>query len=196
MDLQVALSEFVDAAEDAFGTYAQDERSRSSLTRIFTVAKASDPIIFAEGHRPAFSKNLLGPLLAADYEDARLNRLMAGFREIEPHIRWRPRPVSNGTASANFPDNHANGMVFGPGGIVEDKTIMIGASLLAPHVRYPDHNHAPEETYLVMTEGEFRQEDNDWFSPGRGGSFYNRPGIKHAMRSGSGPLLAFWALHT
>lgn len=42
---------------------------------------------------------------------------------------------------------------------------MFGASLLAPNVRYPDHDHAPEEAYLVMTEGEFRWDDGGWFSP-------------------------------
>ena len=88
---------------------------------------------------------------------------------------------------------HANGMVVGPGGIEDRQDLLLGVSLLAPHVRYPNHSHAPEETYLVFSEGEFMQED-EWFSLGVGGSFFNPPGIKHAMRSGAKPLLAFWAL--
>ena len=58
----------------------------------------------------------------------------------------------------------------------------------------PDHTHLPEETYLVLSAGQFRQEDGPWFESGIGGSFYNPPGIVHAMRSGSEPLFAFWTL--
>ena len=60
--------------------------------------------------------------------------------------------------------------------------------------RRTTYDLAPEETYLVMTEGMFRQGDGNWFVPGAGGSFHNVPMIKHAMRSGEKPLLAFWAL--
>lgn len=70
----------------------------------------------------------------------------------------------------------------------------MGATLIAPNVRYPDHDHAPEETYLVLADGDFMQGDSGWFTPGVGRSFYNPPGIKHAMRSGEKPLFAFWAL--
>ena len=78
---------------------------------------------------------------------------------------------------------------------MEDREdLWLGVTLMAPRVRYPDHNHPQEETYLVLSPGEFKQADNDWFSPGIGGSFYNPPGIKHAMRSLDAPLFAFWAL--
>ncbi|TWI26842.1 dimethlysulfoniopropionate lyase [Mesorhizobium tianshanense] len=36
-------------------------------------------------------------------------------------------------------------------------------------------------------------QEGRWFAPG-GGSFYNPPGTRHAMRSNNAPLLAFWAL--
>ena len=85
-------------------------------------------------------------------------------------------------------------MILGPAGLEHRNDVWIGASLMAPFVRYPDHAHAPEETYLVLSEGDFRQGDGDWFTPGVGGSFYNSPWIKHAMRSGAAPLFAFWAL--
>jgi hypothetical protein len=85
-------------------------------------------------------------------------------------------------------------MIIGPGGLEERSDIWLGVTLMAPHVRYPDHNHTPEEVYLVMSPGAFRQGEGEWFSPGIGGSFYNVPKIKHAMRSTDTPLLAFWAL--
>ena len=46
----------------------------------------------------------------------------------------------------------------------------------------------------MLSEGEFRQGDGEWFEPGVGGTFYNPPGIVHAMRSGNKPLFALWFL--
>lgn len=71
---------------------------------------------------------------------------------------------------------------------------MIGVSLLAPRVRYPDHNHGPEEVYLVLSPGRFQHGDVGWVEPGIGGTFHNAPGIKHAMASNEAPLLAIWCL--
>jgi quercetin dioxygenase-like cupin family protein len=85
-------------------------------------------------------------------------------------------------------------MIAGPGGLEERDDLWLGVSLLAPHVRYPDHTHPPEETYLVLSEGDFMQGADNWMTPGIGGSLYNPPGILHAMRSGDAPLLAIWAL--
>lgn len=66
--------------------------------------------------------------------------------------------------------------------------------MLAPHVRYPDHRHPPEEIDLVMTPGRFRHGDSGWFEPGPGGTLHNIPDIDHAMASGATPLLAFCCL--
>jgi hypothetical protein len=65
---------------------------------------------------------------------------------------------------------------------------------MAPHVRYPDHNHPPEEVYLVLSPGWFQHGDSSWSEPGIGGTFHNVPNIKHAMASGDAPLLALWCL--
>ncbi|PZM15291.1 hypothetical protein CPY51_07545 [Rhizobium tubonense] len=117
------------------------------------------------------------------------------FRDIEPLLEWRRRPTYDKlTASENFVDGHANAMILGPGGIEDHRDVWLGVTLLAPNVRYPDHDHAPEEVYLVLSDGEFFQEGRGWFEPGVGGSFYNVPNIRHAMRSGDKPLFAFWAL--
>jgi hypothetical protein len=115
--------------------------------------------------------------------------------KIEPSLRRRRR-LSEASASDNFFEGHANAMILGPGGLENRYDAWLGATLMAPRVRYPDHNHAPEETYLVLSEGDFRHGDSSWFVPGVGGSFYNAPGIEHAMRSGDQPLFAFWALWT
>jgi quercetin dioxygenase-like cupin family protein len=86
-------------------------------------------------------------------------------------------------------------MIVGPGGLEDRKDVWVGLSLLAPDVRYPDHQHAPEEIYLVLTDGQFRQGEGEWFTPGVGGTLYNKPNILHAMASSANtPLLAVWCL--
>ena len=89
---------------------------------------------------------------------------------------------------------HANAIISGPGGIEERDDVWIGCSLVAPNTRYPDHKHPPAEVYLVLSDGEWRQENDDWFEPGVGGVVYNSPDIVHAMRSHEKPLLAVWCL--
>lgn len=126
--------------------------------------------------------------------DVKLGNLVANFLAIEPSLVWAKRPGKNDTASANFADGHVNAMILGPDGLEKRSDLLFGVSLMAPHVRYPDHNHAPEETYLVLSDGEFRQGQGAWFSLDVGGSFYNAPGINYAMRSLDTPLFAFWAL--
>jgi hypothetical protein len=123
-----------------------------------------------------------------------LSELVHAFKDVEPEIHWAVRAAGGVNASDNWPENHANGMIFGPGGIEERSDVMIGASLLAPHVRYPDHSHPPEEIYLVLTPGRFQHGSSDWFTPGVGGTLHNVPAIKHAMASGDSPLLALWCL--
>jgi hypothetical protein len=188
-----ALQSFVDAAFDAFDHFAQDARSRRSIAQIFSALK--EPASHGSGaasRLPACS--FLADALATAAAHPGLGVLVDRFAAIEPSLKWTRRPRYDGTASDNFADGHANAMIVGPHGLEDRTDVWIGVSLLAPNVRYPDHDHAPEETYLVLSRGEFQHGDSAWFSPGIGGSFYNEPGIKHAMRSVDTPLLAFWIL--
>ncbi len=188
-----ALQKFVDAAREAFDRHARDPQSRRAAGRIFSALEASAALRSGPGRRlPVCSWLDQALATAAAYRPA--EGLIERFRVIEPSLEWSRRPKSNATASDNFAEGHANAMIIGPGGFEDRTDVWVGVSLLAPRVRYPDHDHAPEEVYLVLSEGEFRHGESSWFSPGIGGSFYNEPGIRHAMRSGSAPLLAFWIL--
>ncbi|ASM74349.1 MULTISPECIES: dimethylsulfonioproprionate lyase family protein [Roseobacteraceae] len=143
---------------------------------------------------PLVCTHLFPALTDAANSDSQLSPLVNELRTLEPSLVWRPRTAGAG-ASANFLNDHANAMIIGPGGIEERSDVWIGLSLLAPGTRYPDHNHAPSEVYLVLSPGEFKQAGGAWFSPGVGKTFYNSPGILHAMRSTPDePLLALWLL--
>jgi hypothetical protein len=121
-------------------------------------------------------------------------RVADAFVALEPSLAWAPRPAGGPFASDNWPEGHANATVVGPKGLEDRDDLAIGASLMAPRVRYPDHDHGPEEVYLVLSPGRFRHGGSGWFEPGIGGTLYNQPSIRHAMASDDAPLLAFWCL--
>lgn len=185
-----ALQLFIDAALAAYRPRAPGAEAQASLDRIAALLETPGEARRRPGGRLQVCAHL-GAALAVDPGAEDLRRLLAAFRAIEPALDWTRRASYDETASANFADGHANTMIVGPAGLENRTDLWLGASLLAPYVRYTDHAHAPEETYLVLSEGAFRQGDADWFTPGPGGSFYNPPWITHAMRSANQPLFAF-----
>lgn len=187
------LQLFVDTAFVAFDQFAQSTEARVSILQIFAALERPGAERGGMGSRLPVCDDL-GAALSIETPHKSLHRLIARFKEIEPQLEWRCRTNDDGTASGNFAEGHANAMIIGPGGLEERSDIWLGVTLMAPNVRYPDHDHAPEEVYLVLSSGEFHQGGGGWFSPGIGGSFHNVPGIKHAMRSVNTPLFAFWAL--
>jgi quercetin dioxygenase-like cupin family protein len=137
--------------------------------------------------------HLPAALEAAAEAPSAVARHAAALEALAPQLIWRRRP--NAEDDPKFTAGHANSTIVGPGGIEDRSDVWVGISLLAPGVVYPDHRHPPEEIYLVMSEGDWRQNDGQWHTPGQGGIVYNPPGIVHAMRAGPrAPLLATWCL--
>lgn len=189
------LQRFLDAAEVAFLEYAKDQRSLNSVQQTFVSLGGARKINRTNGLRlQVCQDHLVSAVSSKCSQEPILSHLVETFFAIEPAIAWQRRGGENSDASDNFYDGHANGMIIGPGGVENRSDVWLGVSLLAPNVRYPIHTHPPEETYLVMSEGEFLQNAGPWFEPGIGGSFYNPPSILHSMRSGPVPLFAFWLL--
>jgi hypothetical protein len=194
MERSEALQDFLDATFVAFDRCAEDVRSRDSIKRIFSLLEAPARQRTEPGHRLSVCTRFLAEALAVRSDAPPLRALLKAFRSIEPSLEWATKSAYDDSASRNFPTGHANAMIVGPKGLEDRRDLWLGVTLMAPHVRYPDHDHPPEETYLVLSESEFMQAGNGWFAPGIGGSFYNPPGIRHAMRSGDKPLFALWAL--
>jgi len=197
MEREPALQQFLQTAKQAFTHYVQGGKAASIMVEqaFASLEDCCSPATLS-GQRLPVVDAWLETATSIELQDLLLQQMIKNFVAIEPRIKWQRRPhLDMATASANIVDCHANGMIFGPGGIEESKDVWLGLTLLAPHTRYPDHSHPPAEVYLNMSAGEFRQADGDWFAPGVGGSFYNVPSIIHAMRSTDTPLLAFWLLH-
>jgi mannose-6-phosphate isomerase-like protein (cupin superfamily) len=121
---------------------------------------------------------------------AQATPLNAALRAIAPDLTWYRRPGGD----RRFQDSHANTMLLGPNGLEPREDLWIGATLMAPNMDYPVHHHPPEEVYLVLSEGDWWRDGTGWFTPGVGGTLYNQPDIRHAMRSHDRPLFAIWAL--
>ncbi|WP_120500735.1 dimethylsulfonioproprionate lyase family protein [Roseovarius sp. EL26] len=189
------LQDFLDALKAAFQTHVTAPTSKRSLATIFEALETSGSSSERNEHRLPVCKHLDQALAPLQHQDAGLQRVGDTFRQLEPKLNWRKRDGDWTGASDNFADSHANALIMGPAGLERRTDVWIGVTLLAPHVRYPDHCHPPEETYLVISDGVFRNDEADWCTLGPGGSFFNPPGITHAMRSDAKPLLAFWVLN-
>lgn len=185
------LQDFLDATLPAMRARARDGDSPASLRRISTASVLPGEPGSGPARLPAC--DWLDRALGRKVGDVDLAAVLRALTALSPMLCWRRR-TGDDTASPNFADNHANAMIFGPGGVEERRDFWLGASLVAPQTRYPDHRHKPEETYLVLSPGQFRRNGSDWFEPGVGGSFFVPPDSIHAMRSGAEPLLAIWAL--
>ena len=116
--------------------------------------------------------------------------LQKAFGALASDLTWYRRPGGDD----RFQASHANTMLVGPGGLEPREDLWIGATLMAPNTDYPVHHHPPEEVYLVLTEGDWWRDGTGWFTPGVGGTLYNQPNVRHAMRSHTRPLFAVWAL--
>ena len=115
------------------------------------------------------------------------------FVPLIPFLNWHVRPPEDGE-DPHFRGGHANVDIIGPSGLERHDEVVVSVSVLRPGVIYPNHSHLPEEIYVVMTEGEWFNEEAGWQTPGVGTVVYHRSGIVRAMHSAGEPLLAFWCL--
>jgi len=189
-----SLQDFLEAARIAYAAHVKEPRAINSLSRIFSALDTPGSPSDDPGARIPACAHLARAADPKKFDDPPLHHLVETFMRLEPVLHWRPRSGDCTNAGPGFAENHANAMIVGPGGAERRSDVWIGVSLVAPHIRYPDHEHPPEETYLVLSPGQFMQGKDNWFEPGIGGTLYNPPGILHAMQSRAEPLFALWAL--
>lgn len=188
------LQEFLTSLAAAFRARDVGPQAAAAIDRIYDALQSPGPGGPGAARRLPICRYLTEAVATARAASAPVSRLADAFMALTPLLAWAPRAAGGPFASDNWPEGHANATIVGPKGLEDRDDLAIGASLLAPHVRYPDHNHGPEEVYLVLSPGRFQHGDSDWFEPGMGGTLYNPPNIKHAMASGDAPLLALWCL--
>ena len=187
------LRVFLADLRNAIGVKAtSDNQLEEAFHRAF--AKLPDEEVTLGDVRPArlpaceHLESCYGNLSTAE---PRLRDLVKSFKQIEPMLAWYNR---TGSASSSFNESHANSIVVGPEALLPSDEVQIGVTIMAPQTTYPDHRHPPEEVYIALSPGQWRQNDGPWKEPGVGGLIYNPSNIVHAMRSGQQPLFAFWCL--
>lgn len=189
------LQRLIDATTAAFAQRLEPATPLAALHENIFGALADDVGPLSDAYEPEtlpVCRHLAPALVTAATGSPETAAVAEAFSHLGPRLRWRRRP--SGNAGPDFADNHANTVFIGADGLEERDDVRIGASLVAPDIRYPDHDHPPEEMYLALSSGAWRNADTDWTEPGIGGLFHNTPGITHAMRASKAPLLAIWCL--
>jgi quercetin dioxygenase-like cupin family protein len=169
---------------------------RGAADRMFAALQAPSGQVERNGTaRLPVCRHLATALDHARGQPAPVGALADAFAVIEPRLDWKIRAGAEAHGE-QFLNGHANAVITGPEGLELRGDVRIGVSLMAPNVRYPDHDHPPEEIYVVLSGGQWRQADRPWHEPGIGGLVYNPPNVVHAMRAAENPLLAIWLLWT
>lgn len=186
------LAELIDAAEAAVSA-SRDASAEALRTgaEVFGRLRGGAAGVASSAPSDLPVCRFLGPALASTF--ASRAGVAAALEVVLPRLVWSRR-ASADPSGRRFSNGHANSTLIGPGGLEDRGDVWVGATLMAPGVIYPDHDHAPEEVYLPLTPGEWWNAATDWTDPGPAGLFHNPPGIRHAMRSGAAPLLALWFL--
>lgn len=186
---------FIDALQAAFAQSDEKPVAQSCFTEtLFNRLATPGQPGTAEPELLPVCQNLGAACAAAQSAHSAVAELARALDGLIGRLAWKTRASGGPFASDNWWAGHANAVVIGRGGVEDRDDVAIGLSLLAPHVRYPDHTHPPEELYMVLTEGRFQHGEDPWVDLGPGAAFHNPPAIKHAMASGEAPLLAIWTM--
>ena len=171
-----------------------DEPVRLSIERTFAALRRVGPQLpeTLETSLPA-CRHFDSACRTARRHSPEIAALADALSALAPCLSWTLRPGAEAHGD-DFARKHANARIIGDGGIERSDHVTIGVSLMAPRTTYPDHHHPPEEVYIVLSPGEWRQGRGAWWVPGIGGLVHNPPDILHSMRSSDAPLLAIWCL--
>jgi len=188
------LQAFLDSMHRAIRSRTQpNDPAALAADRIFSTLERQGPSAPQPPDQVPACRHLEQALAAAKQAGRPDTEHAGALAALAPQLAWYLRPGSD-SADPQFATGHANATIIGKNGLEECPKVRIGVSLLAPDVSYPDHRHPPEEVYVPLSPGAWRQEDGPWREPGLDGVVYNPPNILHAMRASSVPLLATWCL--
>lgn len=123
-----------------------------------------------------------------------LKELAEAFAAVEEASDWVQNPnYGGGAAGRQFLDNYGYVEFVGPDRAYESRALLVGFLMLGPGTHYPDHGHAAEEVYHVVSgHARWRREGRDWRQEPPGAAIHHAPHQRHAMRAGAEPLLALY----
>ena len=191
----VAVQEFIECLQTAISAELAKPGNQGIDAKPLLDGLRSEAEPASEAHSEGLPTpdNLPDAARTAQAGPPQVRALADAFIKIAPGILWYQRP------EPDFPDfmrGHANTFIVGPRGVQKRAKTIVGATWMAPGLQYPDHHHPPEELYIALSDGEWRQNEAPWQSPGLGGLVHNPGNVTHSMRSTSEPLLTIWCLWT
>ena len=194
------LQELLDAMTGGIAVHAEPGSAAGrALDRVRAALQVAGPRQEpkAAAERPPGHVYLADALAAASANGGYAAKVAAALAALDARITWYAREDLS-PEQPELPSHHALATLIGPadrpGALELRDDVRVGVSLVAPHICYPDHHHPPEEFYLALTTGEWRQDRGPWFAPGPNGIVYNTPDILHGMRAADQPQLAVWCL--
>lgn len=188
------LQALVDCAEKAIFDAGPQGPALSAATEMFQLLRTPQPNVDVRiEHELPVRKHLNRAYALARSAPPSTAAVGAALETLEGLTPWSRRRDAS-ASDPHFFDGHANATLVGPGGLEPRTDVLLGVSLMAPHMQYPDHHHAPEEIYLAMGSGGWRRDTEAWVFPAPGQLFYNTPSVVHAMITHEEPLLALWCL--
>jgi len=165
------------------------ELSRSSCSSAHRAAQFLDsldhalPVGLETGPTP---KHLADALAASQ-----THPLAARLAEVAAEIPWVQ--VSGHTMPPSIAGRYAYCDIVGPDALVRSDDICFGAYLQYPDTWYPMHWHAAEELYFPISGTALWSRDGVAGEPVPPGQLIRHASYeRHAMRTGTAPMLALW----
>lgn len=123
-----------------------------------------------------------------------LQRLAHALEPAESSLDWLQNPnYTKARIGADFVDRYGYVELVGPRRAFETRDLLVGFLLLGPQTHYPDHDHAAEEVYHVVSgRAAWRCGGNAWRIEPPGTVIHHAPHEPHAMRTEDEPLLALY----
>lgn len=113
--------------------------------------------------------------------------------EETDRLKWRTRCRGDDPDLVTFSRNFTATTIIGNGGLLPSDKITAGFSLQGRDIYYPPHAHTAEESYWIIGgDGDWKVDDDPWFSVQPGDSIYHKSGALHAMQTNDLPLLSVW----
>lgn len=121
-----------------------------------------------------------------------LSGLAESIASAAPNFRWSQNAsYTESNCARSFLEGYAYAGLSGPDAELTWAVPRTGIMLMGPDVRYPGHNHAAREIYLLLTPGtEWRLDNGDWFQPNAGDLIFHDRWQMHEMRTSKHPMLA------
>lgn len=110
---------------------------------------------------------------------------------MENQLHWNDTTATS--KAAEIQQHLAYTELIGPAGMIEYNGFRVGLLLQAMNAEYPNHKHAAEELYLVVSGNALWSQSNSTPTLRKPGEFIHHTSWEaHSMKTTSEPLLSLW----